>query len=345
MTMRDPQLEQRASSSVSYHLTTFGSFSLRAADGHAVTGLGRKTRALVAYLALTRGIATREELADLLWSERGLEQGRASLRQACYELRHRLPADAPLLLMERDEISLVSGRLMTDIDEFDDVGYNPEVLLDTLDLRHRDLLRDLGGLSPAFDNWLAVERVRRADERRVKALVAAQSAIESGRWPDAQAIACAHFLLDPTDRETTEMALYALQNAGDATGARTVFARHASALRYDLDITPAASTVALLDIIKSGHHSGKPSAPRTSDAGDGMAEAGMLLAADGNVAVMSRAAESHLRSSQFARTLGLGALAGGALVVGFQFISAHPSHSTTRQVNCRAVTAPSAIIP
>jgi len=53
-----------------------------------VTPRARKTRGMVAFLALAPGgSATREKLAGLLWSDRQEEQARGSLRQSVTELR------------------------------------------------------------------------------------------------------------------------------------------------------------------------------------------------------------------------------------------------------------------
>jgi DNA-binding SARP family transcriptional activator len=58
-----------------------GGFEIRQLEGPAVSIPGKKTRALLAYLALTpHRTHGREKLADLLWSDRGDKQARDSLR-------------------------------------------------------------------------------------------------------------------------------------------------------------------------------------------------------------------------------------------------------------------------
>ncbi|MBT9385345.1 hypothetical protein KM176_15845 [Pseudooceanicola sp. CBS1P-1] len=60
-------------------------------DGAPLEGLGRRAQGLLAYLACQPGLrAERGLLADLLWSDRGAAQARASLRQELSALRRRL---------------------------------------------------------------------------------------------------------------------------------------------------------------------------------------------------------------------------------------------------------------
>jgi DNA-binding SARP family transcriptional activator len=70
-----------------------GGFDVRLASGEAVEITSRKTRALLAYLALPAGRAhARDKLMGLLWSDRGDKQARDSLRQALSELGRTLGA-------------------------------------------------------------------------------------------------------------------------------------------------------------------------------------------------------------------------------------------------------------
>ncbi len=69
----------------------FGGFEARSGDGPTIELPTKKTQALLAYLAIHPGEArTRERVADLLWSDRGDAQAKASLRQALTALRKAL---------------------------------------------------------------------------------------------------------------------------------------------------------------------------------------------------------------------------------------------------------------
>ena len=68
----------------------FGVFAVEAPQG-PIRIRSRRARALLGYLLLAPpGGATRERLSGLLWSDRGEEQARASLRQCLLELRKEL---------------------------------------------------------------------------------------------------------------------------------------------------------------------------------------------------------------------------------------------------------------
>ena len=69
-------------------LTLLGGFEARSASGAPLVLRQKKAQLLLAYLALHPGEAqARERLAALLWSDRGDEQARSSLRQALTALR------------------------------------------------------------------------------------------------------------------------------------------------------------------------------------------------------------------------------------------------------------------
>src|SRR5689334_16710390 len=79
----------------------------RVSDAHSrdLTPRGRKTRALLAHVLLTRGPVRRERLAAMFWGDRGEEQAKASLRQALYELRELAAGPRPLLTVGRDDVA------------------------------------------------------------------------------------------------------------------------------------------------------------------------------------------------------------------------------------------------
>ena len=89
-----------------FDLRLLGGFTL-AGDGVAVHGLGRKSRALIAYLALNAAQShTREKLAALLWGGTGEAQSRTNLRQALSAIRRALPSGASRFDATGDSISL-----------------------------------------------------------------------------------------------------------------------------------------------------------------------------------------------------------------------------------------------
>jgi len=89
-------------------LKVLGGFEARIGPGEPLDIATRKTRALLAYLALPPGRAhVRDKLTGLLWSDRGDEQARNSLRQALTELGRILTDIEPSPLVKgRDTLSL-----------------------------------------------------------------------------------------------------------------------------------------------------------------------------------------------------------------------------------------------
>ena len=81
------------------NLRLLGDFEALDGTGHLVDVSAKKSRALLAILALSpSGSMSRPRLANLMWSDRGDEQARSSLRQALASLRRDFAAiDAALL--------------------------------------------------------------------------------------------------------------------------------------------------------------------------------------------------------------------------------------------------------
>src|SRR5262245_15258225 len=98
-------------------LDLLGGFRLSDAEGRAIDVPARKNRALLGVLALAPGAeTTRERLVGLLWSDRGEEQARNSMRQALVGLRKDLGdlKDNPLTL-SGDRIALDRKYIAVDV--------------------------------------------------------------------------------------------------------------------------------------------------------------------------------------------------------------------------------------
>src|SRR5262245_7103758 len=100
----------------------FGTFSLEDAAGAPVRIRSRRARALIAYLVLSGTVGgTRERLSGLLWSDRGEEQARASLRQCLLEVRRELAeAGVEALEVERERVQRRREGLGADVDDLED---------------------------------------------------------------------------------------------------------------------------------------------------------------------------------------------------------------------------------
>lgn len=137
-------------------------------DGAHVLPPGRKTRALLALLALTgpRPVL-RTRAAETLWSRSPEEQARASLRQEIHRLTVALgPTADAVLLVSREQIGLRPGAVWVDVEE---VARATPARPAALRLLDGELLSDLDGTDPVFDVWLASERERLRDRARTLA--------------------------------------------------------------------------------------------------------------------------------------------------------------------------------
>jgi DNA-binding SARP family transcriptional activator/tetratricopeptide (TPR) repeat protein len=100
----------------------------------------------------------RAKLASLLWSRRGQEQARASLRQSVHELQDALgPEWSHLFIADRHHLSLRGTDLTIDTAE---IANGKTISAERLQTFNERLLDDLDGLDPAFDVWLQDARAR-----------------------------------------------------------------------------------------------------------------------------------------------------------------------------------------
>jgi DNA-binding SARP family transcriptional activator len=235
---------------VIYVFDLLGPFRVKAPDGRDLTPLGRKTRGLLAYLALSKDApASRERLMALLWSERGEEQARASLRQCLYELRPLTTGDEPPLVVDRHQVGLSPARFETDLERFEALVADNDAtaLAAGFDGFTRPLTEDLDDLDPAFDEWLAIERTR-LEDRQVRLLSAViQHALAAGAIEPARDLAMALAARHPTHEEAARLAMTASHVCGQRDAVRRIYRRLEAALRRDLGETPSPEMTRHLD--------------------------------------------------------------------------------------------------
>lgn len=228
-----------------WSLNLLGRFQLADAGGRNVQLSSRKTMGLVALLALAPGQTLRREQAiALLWSDRGTEQGRGSLRQTLVALKRETGVDRPPLVESDGEVlRLDPGTVRTDVGEFLTLAKSE----DATSLRHAaglyqgHLAEGLSIADEAFEEWLRQSRDRLQD--RAIALFTQLSQLEQG----AARVAVARRLvaLDPL-REASQGALIeALSASGDAASAIRQYETCRALLKAELGIEPSPELVAL----------------------------------------------------------------------------------------------------
>ena len=222
-------------------------------NGTSLRLRGRKARGLLAYLACSPNrTLSRDRAADMLWSDRGSDQARASLRQTIAEIRGELPTpDA--LIVNRDTIAFAPGQARSDVDEIMEAcaKRDPAALARNLEHVGDLFLADLSGLSPAFDEWLLGERAREHDRLVTAAVQAVEPLMGTARQTDLQTILRGLDRLDPWNEAVARLGFEADFSAGDVAALHRRYRRLAESLQREFGTQPSAETRALFDRLTS----------------------------------------------------------------------------------------------
>ena len=153
-----PKVDNSLKNSAYLSMRLIGPMRMANASGSSVNLRGRKSRAVLAFLALSPGAVPRETLAQHLWSSKHSDQGRSSLRQCVYEIQDALGSGSDTIIeSERYYLKIKTLSVETDVQKIYKTSVDkPEAL----SLITGDLLEDLYGLDPKFDVWLQTERRR-----------------------------------------------------------------------------------------------------------------------------------------------------------------------------------------
>ncbi len=208
---------------------------------------GRKTRALLAILALSSPRPVlRSKLAELLWSRRPEEQARASLRQEIHRLLEALnPVGNQIMSVQRDHLTLRPGTVWVDVEEVLRASVSKPQALSLLD---GELLEDLDGVDPSFDQWLAGERERLRDRARNLA----ETLLREKDDPETVIPAAQQLLaIDRTHEGAWRALMRAYAGRGERGMAIQAYERCRSVLADMLDAQPSDETQRLLAEIRA----------------------------------------------------------------------------------------------
>jgi TolB-like protein len=269
-------------------LTLLGGFEAQIIPGEPLDVANRKTRALLAYLALPTGRAhSRDKLTGLLWSDRGDVQARNSLRQAIAELSRALAAVEPSLVVKgRDTLALDPQTV-----EVDAVAFERLAASETVDdLRHAmglyagKLLDGFAVRDLAFDDWL-----RQEQERYDRLAITTLNKLMPLESP-ANALALAHRLvtLAPLQEDGYRVLMRLHAEAGNIGAALHQYEVCRDMLKRELAVAPSAETEALHRRLRESSKASASAQPRawTTLAPDD----GNLVSADGEAPKLSVAA-------------------------------------------------------
>lgn len=235
-------------------LTLLGGFEARRATGDVVLLPGQKDRALLAYLAIARGDShSRERLAGLLWSERGDQQARDSLKHALLRLRRGVGAgDGGPLRADRQSIALERIGVDIDVLTFERLARKNTIdaLVQATSIYRGELLDGLAVHDPAFEDWLLLERqrLRQLFERALASLMS-QALAAGERAPAAEA---ARRLLssDPLSEAAYRTLMQVHVDEGQTAQALKLYDGLWDRLHRELGVRPEPATVALHDQIR-----------------------------------------------------------------------------------------------
>ena len=212
----------------------------------------RKADAILGFLCLQdRMIASRERLADLLWSGQDEQRARTSLRQTLAQLRRSFDAARFGGLVTRKlDVSLQCDKIDVDVHrvlhQADRFQVDP-LLLTTLRLPER-VLEGLEDLDDEFRSWLMP--LRQAIHNRLERSLNSALSQKGIGAADIFKIATALLALDPTNENACRHLMEAHVGWGDASGALRAYEQLSMILARDHGLKPSAETQALVERIR-----------------------------------------------------------------------------------------------
>jgi len=246
-------------------LTLLGGFELRLPNGEVIDLTGQKDRALLAVMALAPGVThSRDKLASLLWSDRGDQQARDSLKHSLTRLRQCMPsAGPPPIAADRLSAKLDPTAVTTDVARFERLVSDgtPASLEQAATLYRGDLLDGIGIRDAAFEDWLLVERQRLRhllEEGLTKLL---SHSMADGARERAVAAARRLLSLDPLREQACRALMQIDAERGQTAQALKLYETLRDRLRDELGVKPEPETTQLYDAILARRTAPSPEAP------------------------------------------------------------------------------------
>jgi len=246
-TAANPARGQATGDLIGVRLRLIGRMEAWSLTSESLLPSGRKTRGLLAIVALSSPRPVlRSRLAELLWSRRPEEQARASLRQEIHRLLDGLSVSGrDILSVTRDSLALRPGVAWIDVDEVLRATPDDPSALKLLD---GELLAELNGVDPALDAWLLVER----DRLRDRARTVAEAMLARQQTPEAvMAVAKQLLTIDRAHEGAWRALMLAHANRGERGLAIETFERCRSTLA-ERGATPSPETQAIAADIREG---------------------------------------------------------------------------------------------
>ncbi len=223
-----------------------GRLDVRSLMGDPLLPRSRKTRGVLAVLAFEAPQPVlRQRLAELLWSRRGEEQARGSLRQALHELQDSLGEwGKGLITATRETVALNNAGVWIDARELPLLARDrPEAL----NLLQAELLSDLDTLDGAFDAWLLEQRRRLRDA----ALEAATARLAAASTPESRAEEARRVLgIDPAQEPVWRILIRTEAERGDRGAAFAAWEECRRVFAERFRGAPSPETAALAESLR-----------------------------------------------------------------------------------------------
>lgn len=241
-------------------ISLFGGFRIETEPGGPLWLTGKRGPAVIAYLARCPGMmATRERLADLLWSDSDSEHSRNSLRQTLSVLRRDLsPAGLDLIHSWKDMIGLRPDKVRVDVEEFESgfsarssqeleaiIGYYTGPFLDGFYLG-----------SNAFDDWAASERDRLLN----RALTSLEKLTRLVDTETGLALADRLVAMEPTREASYRLKMELLVACGQRDRALRTYETCKDVLKKELAVAVSPETQALWQSLSAADPTPNPQA-------------------------------------------------------------------------------------
>lgn len=232
-------------------LILLGQFECLLPSGMRISLTTRKAEVLLAYLALSPGLRhPRERLISLLWSDRGEEQARNSLRQCLSTIRKSLGNVADMvLLIDRTTVSLVPELVEIDVHEFEHLATEGdyESLSTAADLYLGEFLEGISIRDTACQAWLDSERGR--FKRQFIEILSNLTETQLFSHDYSHAIQSGERLVkqNPLGEPGWRLLMRAYSESGDRSQALQAYQRCRLILHSELEIEPETATLELRD--------------------------------------------------------------------------------------------------
>ena len=226
-----------------------GACEFRDRAGRSLSLTARKSRALLAFLAVQGGVPqSREKLAALLWEDADPEQARTSLRQALSGIRRALPEKARAVLKaDALQVALDVAQIEVDVVQFRALLAESTIAsLKAAQARAAgELLEGFDARSGAFDEWLGAER--RSLRRDISSAMQMQARLcrESGDAGGEIDALNRQLALEPLNEPAHRELMEACARTGRYTDALRQYQLCRAILRRELDLAPEPVTETL----------------------------------------------------------------------------------------------------